>query len=90
MKKNISKENLTELHEGKGPVSHAQIIWQKKVANKKLICTESRQEINIGDTYYERIADITLYDIKMDLRMGRFLTEKEYFKQKLKGNIDND
>jgi len=79
-----------EQPEEKRTVSHAQVIWKKKIANKKLICTESRQEINIGDTYYERVADVTLYDIKMDLRMGRFLTEKEYFKQKLKGNIDND
>lgn len=81
---------MTELHDGKKIMSHAQVVWRKKTATKKLICTESRQEINIGDTYYERIADITLYDIKMDLRMGRFLTEKEYFKQKLKGNINND
>lgn len=79
-----------EQPEEKRTISHAQIIWQKRVAIKRLICTESGQAINIGDTYYERIADITLYDIKMDLRMGRFLTEKEYFKQKLKGNIDND
>lgn len=74
----------------KSLVSHAQVMWMKKTAIGKLICTESRQEINIGDTYYERVANITLYDIKMDLRIGRFLTEKEYFKQKLKGNIDND
>ncbi len=73
-----------------GPMSRAQVMWQKKIATKKLICTESRQDINIGDTYYERVVDLILYDIKMDLRMGRFLTEKEYFKQKLKGNIDND
>ena len=76
--------------EEKRTLSYAQVMWQKKIATKKLICTGSMQEINIGDMYYERIADITLYDIKMDLRMGRFLTEKEYFKQKLKGNIDND
>lgn len=76
--------------EKKTLMSHAQIVWQKKIATRQLICTESRQEINVGDTYYERIADITLHDVKMDLRMGRFLTEKEYFKQKLKGNIDND
>ena len=79
-----------EQPEGKETLSHAQLLWKKKVATRKLICTESRHEINIGDTYYERMIDVTLYDIKMDLRMGRFLTEKEYFKQKLKGNIDND
>lgn len=71
-------------------MSHAQVLWKKKVADRKLICTESKQEINIGDTYYERIINLTLYDTQMDLLMGRFLTEKEYFKQKLKGNIDND
>lgn len=71
-------------------MSHAQAMWQRKIADRKLICTESRHEINIGDAYYERVLDVTIYDVKMDLRMGRSLTEKEYFKQKLKGNIDND
>jgi len=71
-------------------VSYAQVLWQKKVAQRKFICTESGTDINIGDTYYERVADVTLYDVQMDIRMGRFLTEKEYFKQKLKGEINNE
>ena len=71
-------------------MSRVQAIWRKKTATREFICTESRQKINIGDTYYERVLDITLYDVKMNATMGRLLTEKEYFKQKLKGNIDND
>jgi len=71
-------------------LSFAEMSWVRRSAKRKLSCTESGQAINIDDTYYERVINITLYDNKIDLRMGRFLTEKEYFKQKLKGTLDNE
>lgn len=69
---------------------HAQLIWDKRIAERSMYCTSSGKKIVIGDTYYERIADITMYDIKMEQSMGMILTEKEYFKHILKGNIDNE
>lgn len=55
-----------------------------------MCCTSSGNNIAIGDTYYERIADLTMYDLKIEQSMGMILTEKEYFKYILKGNINNE
>lgn len=69
---------------------YAQLIWDKRIAERDTWCTSSGNKIAVGDTYYERIADVTLYDVKIEQQMGMCLTEKEYFKHILKGNIDNE
>lgn len=64
--------------------THAYLIWERQQATEELICWGSDVIINKGDFYYECAIDILLYGVQMEMPRP-VLTEKEYFRQKLRG-----
>lgn len=64
--------------------SYASHCWEKKVAEKELKCWGSGATINIGDSYYEYMMELTLYGVDIDMS-SPVVTEREYFKHVLQG-----
>lgn len=64
--------------------SFATHCWKKKVAEEELTCWGTKTTINIGDTYYEYIMELTLYGNDIDMSHP-VVTEREYFKHVLQG-----
>jgi len=64
--------------------SHAHHYWEKRVATTELTCWGSGATINVGDTYYEYITEVTLYGVALDMEHP-VVTKREYFKHVLQG-----
>lgn len=59
--------------------------WEKRIAEKELSSWDGGNVINEGDTYYEYIINLKLYDVDIEMPENPVVTEKQYFKHVLQG-----